>query len=47
MHPEGMPSAMDLVDFEKSADLKHPNVYSMRNVFLFLFLFRPLNCQEP
>ena len=35
MHPEGMPSAMDLVDFEKSADLKHSNVYSMRFVSSF------------
>ena len=27
MHPGGMRSAMDLFDFEKSANLKHPNVY--------------------
>ena len=25
MHPGGMRSAMDLFDFEKSANLKHPN----------------------
>ena len=27
MHPGGVRSAMDLFDFEKSANLKHPNVY--------------------
>ena len=29
MHPGGMRSAMDLFDFEKSANLKHPNVHSL------------------
>ena len=29
MHPGGMRSAMDLCDFEKSANLKHPNVYAV------------------
>ena len=28
MHPGGMRSAMDLFDFEKSANLKHPNVHT-------------------
>ena len=27
MHPGGMRSAMDLFDFEKSANLKHPSVH--------------------
>ena len=27
MHPGGVRTAMDLFDFEKSANLKHPNVY--------------------
>ena len=31
MHPGGMRSAMDLFDFEKSANLKHPN----KHVHLF------------
>ena len=26
MHPGGMRCAMDLFDFEKSANLKHPNI---------------------
>ena len=29
MHPGGMRSAMDLFDFEKSANLKHPNVQAV------------------
>ena len=28
MHPGGVPSAMDLFDFEKSANLKHPSVHT-------------------
>ena len=28
MHPGGMRSAMDLFDFEKSANLKHPSDYA-------------------
>ena len=31
MHPGGMRSAMDLFDFEKSANLKHPNTHCMMN----------------
>ena len=27
MHPGGVRSAMDLFDFEKSANLKHPSVH--------------------
>ena len=27
MHPGGVRSAMDLFDFEKIANLKHPNVH--------------------
>ena len=29
MHHGGMRSAMDLFDFEKSANLKHPNVQAV------------------
>ena len=28
MHPGGVRSAMDLFDFEKSANLKHPSVHT-------------------
>ena len=31
MHPGGVRSAMDLFDFEKSANLKHPSIHSCSN----------------
>ena len=33
MHPGGMRSAMDLFDFEKSANLKHPNAHAWISCF--------------
>ena len=31
MHPGGVRSAMDLFDFEKSANLKHPNGHQIHH----------------
>ena len=40
MHPGGMRSAMDLFDFEKSANLKHPNEYTFGHPSICLFTLK-------
>ena len=39
MHPGGVRSAMDLFDFEKSANLKHPSGYAPSNGSCRISLF--------
>ena len=36
MHPGGVPSAMHLFNFEKSANLKHPNVHPLGYTSLWI-----------